>query len=127
MMKIKSAFLITLLLSVCCSAFCQNSNIDKGLNAEKLGLQDRALSYYQQAAADAPDDAVPQLLIGKLQLKRHHYDEAAIALRQATTLNDTLGEAYERLVFSYIENGDFDGSRSGHFNGVDELLQLAER
>ena len=57
-------FLTTIL--ICSCAFCQG-NIAKGLNAEKLGLLDRAQTYYQQAVTDEPDNAEPLLLLGKLQ------------------------------------------------------------
>ena len=127
MMK-KNILFIALFSTLCGFAYSQHSDlIAKGINAEQLGLLDRAKGYYEQVAAAEPDNAEPLLMLGKLQEKRSHFSEAAVTLRQAVALNDTLAEAYEHLVYCYIENGDFDGSRSGHFNGVDDLQQLAER
>ena len=44
--------------------------IAKGVNAEKIGLDQRALDYYSQAVAAAPDNPEPLLLLGKLQYRR---------------------------------------------------------
>ena len=66
--------LLTLILLFAHNAIAQNdetqSLIDKGLNAEKLGLQDRALSYYNDAISAAPDNPQPYILIGKIQEKK---------------------------------------------------------
>ena len=126
-MPLKKTILLLVASTLCATALCQNDFISKGINAEQLGLYDRAIDYFRQASASEPDNALPYLLIGKMQHKRSHFSEAAESLRQAVSLNDTLAEAYELLICSYIENDDFDGSKSGHFNGIDELERLCER
>ena len=104
-------FLTTIL--ICSCAFCQG-NIAKGINAEKLGLLDRAQGYYQQAVTDEPDNAEPLLLLGKLQEKRNHLDEAIVSLYQAVTINDTLAEAniYANMAVIQYQIHDFEGSET---------------
>ncbi len=124
----KKTLLLLIVLSLCGTALCQSSDlIAKGQNAEKLDLLDRAQSYYEQAVAAEPDNAIPLLMLGKLQEKRAHLDEAIVSLYQATTINDTLAEAYEHLVYCLIENNDFEGIRCGLISSVDQLQQLTER
>ena len=64
----KKALLLLIVLSLCGTALCQSSDlIAKGQNAEKLDLLDRAQNYYEQAVAAEPDNAIPLLMLGKLQ------------------------------------------------------------
>ncbi|MBR6418059.1 MAG: tetratricopeptide repeat protein, partial [Bacteroidales bacterium] len=101
--------------------------ITKGLNAEKLGLDQRALDYYSQAVATDPQNPDAFILLGKLQMRRSHTSEAAESLHQALLISDTMSSALEHLLMCYIEMGDFEGHKSRHFNGVDELTAMCER
>ena len=126
----KFRFIFPLLFLVLFSQLNAQQNqslVDKGLNAEKLGLPSRAEDYYRQAISEDPQNPLPYFLLGKSQQKRSHLDEAADMLRQAVSLNEDYAEAYECLVECYIDNDDFEGIKSGHFNGVDELIKMTSR
>ena len=124
----KYKFILPLLFLVLFSQLmAQQSLIDKGLNAEKLGLPSRAEEYYRQSIVDDPENPMGFFLLGKLLQKKSHLDEAVEMFRQAFTIDENYAEAYVSLVECYIDNDDFEGIKSGHFNGIDELIKIASR
>ena len=95
----KYRFILPLLFLVLFSQLmAQQSLIDKGLNAEKLGLPSRAEEYYRQSIVDDPENPMGYFLLGKLLQKKSHLDEAVEMFRQAFTIDEKYAEAYVSLV-----------------------------
>ena len=82
--------------------------LEKGLNAEQLGLLDLATDYYTQAQAVQPEWAQPDYRLGVIAQRRCHYNQAIAHFQQAISLNDTLADAYARLASCMIDNGNWE-------------------
>src|SRR5574344_1175930 len=108
----KHSLLLLLFFASTLTAFAQNElsveqMLEKGINAEQLGLFDLARDYYTQAQTNAPDNAEPNLRLGLLAERRCHYLQAINSFRSTIALNDTSAAAYEHLAYCLIEKEDF--------------------
>lgn len=124
-MKTFRHILIVAGLFVCLSAAQAQDNklIEGGLNAEKLGLNDLAQSYYQQAIDANNEDTLAHYHMGLLLEKRLRYAQAAnmfritIGLCDTTNPSSTLASSYEHLAFNLIQQNLYE----------DELLPIIEK
>lgn len=76
----------------------------RGVEHNKKGELDEAITHYSKAIAMKPDSAALFFVRGRAYLAKHHYDNAIRDLGKAITLKPDYAEAYNIRGVAYASN-----------------------
>ncbi len=91
----------------------QNSNsyeyqMQMAEQAKTSGNQTQALKYYSTALSLMPDDITARMEMAEIYMEQADYDTAMVLYLETVQLDRSEKEAYEKLIYLYERNQDYD-------------------